>query len=73
MMKNFRNRGLLESPDHKIYSFRHAFEKRMQEANCDLSAQVHNVAGAPVRQAARERLKGWETDARALAAAADSQ
>ena len=35
MMKNFRNRGLLESPDHKIYSFRHAFEKRMQEANID--------------------------------------
>ncbi len=50
-----------------------AYQKRMQEANCDLSAQVHNVAGAPVRQAARERLKGWETDARALAAAADSQ
>lgn len=35
MMKNFRNRGLLETPDHKIYSFRHAFEKRMQEANID--------------------------------------
>jgi hypothetical protein len=35
MIKNFRNRGLLESPDHKIYSFRHAFEKRMQEANID--------------------------------------
>ncbi|MEE9380615.1 MAG: DUF6538 domain-containing protein [Hyphomonadaceae bacterium] len=35
MMKNFRNRGLLESPTHKIYSFRHAFEKRMQEANID--------------------------------------
>lgn len=35
MMKNFRNRGLLESSDHKIYSFRHAFEKRMQEANID--------------------------------------
>jgi Family of unknown function (DUF6279) len=48
-----------------------AYQKRMQEANCDLSAQVHNVGGAPVRQAARERLKGWETDARALAAAAE--
>lgn len=35
MMKNFRNRSLLESKDHKIYSFRHSFEKRMQEANID--------------------------------------
>lgn len=35
MMKAFRNRGLLESPRHKIYSFRHSFEKRMQEANID--------------------------------------
>lgn len=35
MMKNFRNRKLLETPDHRIYSFRHAFEKRMQEANID--------------------------------------
>ena len=35
MMKNFRNRGLFETPDHRIYSFRHAFEKRMQEANID--------------------------------------
>nr|WP_267889961.1 tyrosine-type recombinase/integrase [Henriciella aquimarina] len=35
MMKNFRNRKLLETPEHKIYSFRHAFEKRMQEANID--------------------------------------
>lgn len=35
MMKNFRNRGLLETPAHKVYSLRHAFEKRMQEANID--------------------------------------
>lgn len=35
MMKNFRNRKLLETPAHKIYSLRHAFEKRMQEANID--------------------------------------
>ncbi|MCA8893177.1 MAG: tyrosine-type recombinase/integrase [Hyphomonas sp.] len=35
MMKNFRNRKLFETPEHRIYSFRHAFEKRMQEANID--------------------------------------
>lgn len=35
MMKAFKTRGLLETPRHKIYSFRHSFEKRMQEANID--------------------------------------
>ena len=35
MMKNLRNRGLLETPSHKVYSLRHAFEKRMQEAKID--------------------------------------
>ncbi|MEL7539303.1 MAG: site-specific integrase [Pseudomonadota bacterium] len=35
MMKNFRARSLLETEAHKIYSFRHSFEKRMQEANID--------------------------------------
>ncbi|WP_373003896.1 DUF6538 domain-containing protein [Hyphomonas sp.] len=31
----FRRRGLFPTEDHVIYSFRHAFEKRMQEANID--------------------------------------
>lgn len=35
LMKAFRNRGLLESDAHRMYSFRHSFEKRMQEANID--------------------------------------
>jgi len=35
LMKAFRNKKLLETPAHKIYSFRHSFEKRMQEANID--------------------------------------
>ena len=50
-----------------------AYQQRSQEANCVLSAQVHNAGGAAVRQAARDKLKGWEADARALAAAAESQ
>ncbi|PLX37008.1 MAG: integrase [Hyphomicrobiales bacterium] len=33
--KYFRNNGLFPSPDHKIYSLRHSFEKRMQEAGID--------------------------------------
>ncbi len=35
MMKAFRSRELFPTPNHVIYSFRHAFEKRMQEANID--------------------------------------
>jgi len=35
LMKAFRKRDLLPSSDHVIYSFRHAFEKRMLEAGLD--------------------------------------
>ena len=35
MMKAFHTRGLLPTDAHRIYSFRHAFEKRMQEAGLD--------------------------------------
>lgn len=35
LMKNFRLRSLFPTDDHQIYSFRHAFEKRMQEAELD--------------------------------------
>ena len=35
LMKAFRKRHLLPTKNHVIYSFRHAFEKRMQEANID--------------------------------------
>ena len=35
LMKRFKAEGLLETPDHRIYSIRHAFEKRMLEADID--------------------------------------
>ncbi|MEL7446131.1 MAG: integrase, partial [Pseudomonadota bacterium] len=35
LMKAFRTRQLMESDEHRIYSLRHAFEKRMQEAGID--------------------------------------
>ena len=35
LMKAFRVRGLLPTDEHRIYSFRHAFEKRMLEAGLD--------------------------------------
>lgn len=35
LMKAFRTRKLFPSDDHRIYSFRHSFEKRMLEAGID--------------------------------------
>lgn len=35
LMAAFNSRSLFPTPAHKIYSFRHSFEKRMQEANID--------------------------------------
>ena len=35
LMKTFKARSLFPTPEHKIYSLRHSFEKRMQEAELD--------------------------------------
>ncbi len=35
LMKAFRTRALFPTEDHRIYSFRHSFEKRMLEAGID--------------------------------------
>lgn len=35
LLKAFHSRGLMPTKKHRIYSFRHAFEKRMQEAGLD--------------------------------------
>ena len=35
LLKAFRHRGLFPTTDYVIYSFRHAFEKRMLEAGID--------------------------------------
>ncbi len=44
-----------------------AYQQRISDYNCALSAQVHNAADAATRQKAIDRLRGWEDDARALA------
>ena len=48
LMRAFRIRGLFPTEAHKIYSFRHSFEKRMQEANIDFGLRC--------------RLMGHKTD-----------
>jgi integrase len=35
LAKGFKVRGLMPSDQHRIYSFRHSFEKRMLEAGID--------------------------------------
>ena len=51
MMKNLRNRALLKTPNHKVYSLRHAFEKRMQEANIDYGLRCLLMGHKPTRPA----------------------
>jgi hypothetical protein len=45
-----------------------AYQLRLADYNCAFAAQVHNATTPAQRQAARERLKGWEDDLRSLAA-----
>jgi len=41
LMKAFRKRDLLPTPEHVIYSFRHAFEDRMLEADIDFGMRCY--------------------------------
>ncbi len=41
LMKAFRSRDLFPSPEHVIYSFRHAFEDRMLEAEIDYGLRCY--------------------------------
>jgi len=45
-----------------------AYQLRLIRFNCGFAAQVHNLTTPAQRAAAARRLKGWEDDARALAA-----
>jgi hypothetical protein len=43
-----------------------AYQQRVTAHNCATSALVHNVASPATRQAARDKLKGYEADLRSL-------
>lgn len=47
-----------------------AYQDRLDGANCELLAQVHNRTTVEQRREAQRRLRGWEADLRRLAAAA---
>ncbi len=46
-----------------------AYQVALTDYNCGFAARIHNAMNPTQRQAARDRLKGWEDDLRALAAA----
>lgn len=65
--------GLRQLADEVLTSPRPGYadyQRRLTEANCALTAELHNSASPAQRQRAAERLRRWEDDARALAAAA---
>jgi hypothetical protein len=45
-----------------------AYQLKLRDYNCGFAAQLHNATTVAQRQKARENLKGWEEDLRALAA-----
>jgi hypothetical protein len=45
-----------------------SYQQRLADYNCAVAAQVHNATTAAQRKQARDRLKGWEDDARSLMA-----
>jgi hypothetical protein len=47
------------------------YQEKLEIYNCSFAASVHNATTPAQRQGAAARLKGWEADFRALAAAAD--
>jgi hypothetical protein len=49
------------NPDYRAY------QQKLADYNCTLAAQVHNATTPVQRQRARDKLKGWEDDMRALA------
>ena len=46
-----------------------AYQVRLMDYNCAFAARIHNAMTPAQRQAARDRLQGWEEDLRALAVA----
>ena len=65
--------GLRKVTSHVLRSPRGLYvdyQQKLLQHNCSLAARLHNSASAEQRAAAVKRFKGWEDDARALAAAA---
>lgn len=59
-------RGLVERTERSPDAQYRAYQLKLTEYNCAFAAQVHNATTPAQRRKARERLKGWEEDARSF-------
>jgi hypothetical protein len=62
-------RGLVDRTERSPNADYRAYQVKLTDYNCTLAAQIHNATSPAQRQKAREKLKGWEEDARSLVAA----
>ena len=62
-------RALAERSERSSDPAYRAYQLRLTDYNCGFAARIHNAMSPAQRLAARDRLKGWEDDLRALAAA----
>lgn len=61
-------RALAERVERSPDAGYRAYQVKLAEYNCAFAARIHNAATPAQKQAARERLKGWEEDLRSLVA-----
>ena len=61
-------RALVERMERSSNPDYRAYQQGLAAYNCKLAAQIHNAATPAQRQRARDKLKGWEDDMRALVA-----
>jgi hypothetical protein len=59
-------RGLVERTERSPNAEYRAYQIKLTDYNCGLAAQIHNATTPAQRLKAREKLKGWEDDARSL-------
>ncbi len=62
-------RGLVERTERSPNAEYRAYQVKLTDYNCSLAAQIHNATTPAQRLKAREKLKGWEDDARSLISA----
>ncbi|HSI60857.1 MAG TPA: DUF6279 family lipoprotein [Ideonella sp.] len=65
--------ALYEQAKHSPRPAYAAAQQQMAQAHCALFAQIHTLSSPGQRREAAKKLRGWEDDARTLAAAASPQ
>jgi hypothetical protein len=65
-------RGYLQRLDQTPRESQRAYAERLAMHNCSFASELHNATSAAQRRAAAQKLKGYETDLRALIAEAAS-